>query len=161
MKATVSKALSSRCIVLVITASLFAACATREPPKPAPRAFSAFPAEQQQIYGALFHHMFAHWQHNAFKIPERFFLAVGGFDAPDDLLARFTAQGYAVAPGYRYRHDHGILCSAEAIRFNSPTRVTVYGGYLFGPLGGEWGPFILVKRQGRWSVLSWKPDMFS
>lgn len=159
MQATAIKALVPRSIVLVVAASILAACATSESPKPAPRAFGAFPAEQQQIYEALFHHMFAHWQHNAFKLPGRFFLTVRGFDAPDDLIARFTAQGYAVAPGYRYRHGHGILCSAEAIHFNSPSRVTVRGGYLFGPLGGEWGPFVLVKRQGIWSVVSWKVDL--
>ncbi len=146
---------------MVISASLFAGCATNEPPKPAPRAFSALPAEQQQIYEALFHHMFAHWRHNGFRLPERFFLSVGGFDAPADLIARFTAHGYTVVPGYRFRLGHGILCSTEAIRFSSPTRVTVYGGYLFGPLGAEYGPFVLVKRQGRWSVQSWKPDLFA
>ena len=162
MKTTIHKTLISRCVALSLLALGFAACvAPKEPAKPAPRAFSAFPSEQRQVYEALFQHMFAHWQRNSFKIPERFFLTVGGFDAPNDLLAQFTEQGYSVALGYLYRHRRGILCSAQDMRFTSPTRVTVYGGYLFGELGGEWGPFVLTKRQGKWTVTSWKPDMFS
>lgn len=162
VKATIHKIHPSRCVAVLLLAIGFAACvAPKEPPKPAPRAFDAFPSEQRQVYDALFHYMFAHWERNPFKVPERFFLTVGGFDAPDDLLARFTEQGYVVAPGYLYRHGRGILCSAEEIRFASPTRATVYGGYLFGEVGGEWGPFVLAKRQGKWIVTSWKPDLFS
>jgi hypothetical protein len=147
---------------LALGALLLPGCATPGgSPNPAPRAFCAFPSEQQQIYQALFDHMFAHWRNNPFHLPERFFLRIGGYDSPDDLLARFTAQGYTVAPGYRYKHDHGIRCSADAIRFDSPTRATVYGGYLFGPLGGEWGPFVLLKRKDKWTVVSWKPDLFA
>jgi hypothetical protein len=131
-----------------------------ESPNPAPRAFSAYPLEQQQIYDALFAHMFAQCR-KSFDAPERFFLKLDGFDAPDDLLARFTAQGYTVVPGYRYKHDRGVRCSADAIRLDSPIRATVYRGYLFGPLGGEWGQFVLVEREGKWTIVSWKPDLFA
>jgi hypothetical protein len=148
-------------VALVLAAAMWAGCAAPDLPKPPPRAFSAWPAEEQRIYEAVFQHMFAHWHGHAGNLPERFFLRIGSFDAPDDLLARLMAQGYTVAPAYRYRHGRGFLCSAEAIRFNSPTRATVRGGYLFGLLGGEWGPFILVKRAGEWRVVSWEADTFA
>src|SRR5689334_13611049 len=125
-----------------------AVCGGVLPRKPAPQAFSGFSAREQEVYLALFHHMFARWQNNKFHFPSRFYLTLRGFDAPDDLLKRFKAEGYAVAPGYRYREGTGILCSAENIRFNSASKVTVWGGYVYGSLGSEAGPFVLAKRHG-------------
>jgi hypothetical protein len=117
--------------------------------------------EEQQVYLALYRHMFAHWQQNKFSIPTHFYLTLRGFDAPDDLLARLKAEHYVVAPGYRYRHGAGILCSPQAVQRKARSKAIVYGGYLFGDVGGEWGPFLLEKRHGSWQVISWKPDMLA
>jgi hypothetical protein len=85
-------------------------------------------------------------------------LSLGGSDAPEDLLKRLSTEGYVVEPGFRYREKHGILCSAEVVHFLSASKASVRGGYLFGSLGGEWGPFILEKRHGIWTIVSWNAD---
>ncbi|RYD85089.1 MAG: hypothetical protein EOP84_03595 [Verrucomicrobiaceae bacterium] len=40
-------------------------------------------------------------------------------------------------------------------------KVSVYGGYTFGDLGGEYGPFVLRYHRRRWEVASWEPDLFA
>jgi len=145
-------------VALLFAMMFMVACAPLEPQKPAPHAFGTLPSEEQQIYLALYRHMFAHWQQNKFSIPTHFYISLQGSDAPEDLLKRLSAEGYVVEPGFRYRERHGILCSTEMVHFQSPSRASVRGGYLFGSLGGEWGPFILEKRHGIWTIISWNVD---
>ena len=147
-----------RSISLLLVALLFG-CAT---PKrsdyvtPLPYANS-----DEDVYLAIWHHMFAHWKGHKHDFPEKFFLSVKEHDAPAELLQKFHDEGFDVAPGSQYAHGKGIHCSVEKVEPNSATEVKVWGGYLFGDLGGEWGYFTLRKVRGKWTVLSWEPKMFS
>jgi hypothetical protein len=105
--------------------------------------------------------MFAHWRGHKGSFPERFFLSCGKQDVGPDLLSRFEAGGRVVAPGSHYRHGRGIHCSIERIQWTSKTEAKVWGGYQYGPLGGEWGYFSLKKDHGKWAVISWKPEWFA
>jgi hypothetical protein len=105
--------------------------------------------------------MFKHWKGHQFNFPEQFFLTLQEQDVGSSLLEQFQAEGHPVAPGSNYRHGRGIRCSVGEIEWSSPTKVKVFGGYLFGPLGGEWGDFVLRKKNGDWHVISWKPTLFA
>ncbi|HEY6205741.1 MAG TPA: hypothetical protein VIW21_06200 [Chthoniobacterales bacterium] len=155
--------MSYRIARLALALSLLAqlGCAGSEPRKPAPQSFASLPAEDQQVYVALFRYMFAHWQQNPYKIPTRFYVSLRGFDAPADLLSQFKAEHYIVGPAYRYREGSGVLCSAEIINFESKSKAVVHGGYLYGSVGGEWGAFVLEKRAGFWRVISWKVEVLA
>lgn len=127
-----------------------------------PGAFRGMTQEDQEIYLAVLDRMFLRWQSYGPKLqlPLVHYIAIENKDAPDDLLAKLRKSGRDVFPGSQYRHGSGVQLSMEAIERNEG-QVRVYGGYLFGKLGGEWGPFILTFENGHWTVLSWKPELFS
>jgi hypothetical protein len=151
-----------RHFIAVIGIVALSACATapQTPVATAPP-FATFSSEQQAIYDAVFHHMFAYCRERKFDGRERFFLKLDGHDAPADLLQHYQQQGYDVLAGSHYRHGRGTECSVGKIERSSNSRARVYGGYLFGPVGGEWGNFQLKKEKGKWKVISWNPEMFA
>jgi hypothetical protein len=118
-------------------------------------------ADKQEVSLAVWHYMFAHWKGHRFDFPTKFFLAAEEHDVPSKLLAQFQNEGFEVAPASHYAHGKGIHCSIEKVEWISSTEAKVWGGYLFGELGGEWGYFTLRKDNGVWVVISWEPTLFS
>jgi hypothetical protein len=144
---------------LLAGALLASGCVTREPTPTL--SFATLPPPERDVYLTIYREMFAHWQGQRTAFPKRFFLSCQKQDVGPDLLTQLQREGYQVAAGSRYRHGRGIQCSAARIAWTSATEARVWGGYLYGPLGGEWGYFRLRKDNENWTVVSWKPEVFS
>jgi hypothetical protein len=149
----------TRSLICFLAVVLVSGCAARE--RVTSLSFTSLPSRDREIYITVYHAMFVHWKGRRLGFPERFFLSCGKQDVGPDLLSQFQSEGYQVAPGSRYRHGRGIHCYVEKIEWTSETEAKVWGGYLFGSLGGEWGYFTLTKDHGKWSVISWKPEIFA
>jgi hypothetical protein len=119
------------------------------------------PTEKDEIILAVAREMIAHWSGRELPFPKRFFFSIDEKDASSEWLATFRDEGIEVEVGSKYEHDHGIHCSIERVRQFSATEASAYGGYLFGPLGGEWGPYTLQKTNRIWIVTKWKPELFA
>ena len=124
--------------------------------------FRGMAQEDQEIYLAVLDRMFLRWQTYGpeMQVPLVYYIVIKDKDAPDDLLAMLRKSGRDVFPGSQYRHNIGVQLSLDEIE-RTDGKVVVRGGYLFGKLGGEWGPFILSHKNGHWTVLSWEPDILS
>lgn len=125
--------------------------------------FLDVPQEDHAIYLAVLDRMFARWESDGPKLraPARYYIKVQNGDAPPDLLAALRAKGREVFPASAYEHGRGVELSLGEVERKGNAKASVYGGYLFGPLGGEWGPFILSRQQGEWIVVSWEPTWFA
>jgi hypothetical protein len=145
-------------LLLILGIVFLSGCAT-PPPKPAPLPFAKYSQDDREIYQKVFEHMFARWTGGESDIHERFFLVLNDADAPADLLARYRQKSFDVHPGSAYRQGNGIKCSAGAIEHPSSTQARVFGGYLFGDVGGAWGTFELIQEWGIWRVQEWKPKV--
>lgn len=117
----------------------------------------------QEIYLAVLERMFSRWESYGPRLglPVRYYIELQGSDAPPDLLAALRSHGYSVFPGSDYRHGSGVRLSLDEIQRQGRLDATVYGGYLFGSVGGEWGPFVLALKDGKWEVTSWVVDLAS
>jgi hypothetical protein len=144
---------------LLFAVALASGCATKE--RATLSSFYSQRSQDREIYVTVYHSMFAHWKGHQFDFPERFFLSSGDQEVSPELLSEFRSEGYQVAAGFEYRHGLGIECSVGKIEWVSKTEAKVWGGYLFGPLGGEWGYFTLKKDHDKWTITSWKPELFA
>lgn len=150
-------------VTAVILLLLFTGCVTPHKESAPSKSFSSYSMEDQAIYMAVLDAMFTRWQHYGpwLTLKVRYFITLNNQDAPTDLLEALKHSGYEVYPGSLYKHGKGVNLSLETPKHTSISSASVYGGYLFGNLGGEWGPFILKCQKGNWNVVSWEPDMFS
>jgi hypothetical protein len=139
---------------LLALASLLAGCSSVSEKKEAEK------LSDSDIRVATFYYMFDHWSHRS-RPGHNFYLSVDEPEMLPKLLERFEEEGFPVLPGFQYEHGLGIRCSVERIEVVSERRARVYGGYLCGDLGGEWGYYELERVAGRWRVLSWSPDMLA
>lgn len=139
---------------LLTLASLLAGCSSVSEKKEAGK------LSDSDIRVATFYYMFDHWSHRS-RPGHNFYLSIDASEMLPKLLKRFEEEGFPVLPGSQYEHGLGIRCSVERIEVVSERRARVYGGYLFGDLGGEWGYYELERVDGRWRVLSWSPEVFA
>jgi hypothetical protein len=131
--------------------------------RPSAPAFASLEQEDRAIYTAVLEAMYTRWESYGpyLGLPKTYFISIQQKDAPNDLLESWKQKGRDVHPGSVYRHGLGVSLSLQAIERDGDQRAKVEGGYLFGDLGGEWGPFLLSRENGAWKVLSWEPNMFA
>lgn len=138
----------------LLLSSLLAACSSTVGKKEVSR------LADSDIRVATFYYMFDHWSHRS-RPGHNFYLSIDKPEVLPILLKRFEKEGFPVLPGSQYEHGLGIRCSVERVEVVSGKKARVYGGYLFGDLGGEWGYYELERVGGRWRVLSWSPEVFA
>ena len=146
-----------RKIYITLALTFLLGCSPSHPPASATTPIHS----DQEVYLAVWHHMFAHWKGHPFDFPNKFFLQIDDQDVSADLLTRFRGEGYDVAPGSKYQHGRGIHCFVRKIEWISSSEAKVWGGYVFGSEGGEIGYFNLKFDHNKWTVISWKPEVFA
>jgi len=124
--------------------------------------FSKLAPREREVYTQIYRHLFAYCKAMAAgypPIPEKFFLSCQQQDVGEGLLSQLEAEGYQVGPGSRFEFGKGFHCSASEIEWVSEDEAKVWGGVLYGRLGGQWGFFTLKKSGGKWGVSSWRVTM--
>ena len=95
------------------------------------------------------------------------FLSIDGKDPDDEFMARFTGTRASVKkdsgsyfqknpfPGWlrdRSNGEKAVSLSIGAISWFNPTQVEVRGGTYCGGLCGDWGIFVVAKKNGEWII---------
>ncbi|MCF7789117.1 MAG: hypothetical protein K9N47_23535 [Prosthecobacter sp.] len=143
-----------RHFIQLVGATALAGCT--HPPsekKDASPQFASLPKPHQEVYDALFRYMIAEWSRSSFK---KWYLKLLDGDAPEDLLQRYRAEGLQVYPASAYRHGRGVWISIAQIVSLTSSHAELRGGSVVGYVGGVDGKYHLVKKQGRWTVESFK-----
>jgi hypothetical protein len=149
------------CLVVIITL-LTASCATT-PLNPATAQFSSLNDGQRDVYLAAIHWMVGYGSDlsHHYGFPVVYFVQLKGHDAPSDLLELLNQEGYKVKPGSHWREGEGVRLDLNEITIKSSSKVSVEGGFLYGSLGAEWGPIVLVRREGKWFFISFTVELLS
>jgi hypothetical protein len=145
-----SPEMKRRHILLLHAGLLTAGCQTTKPAPPKP--FSAYTEGERGLFDAVFRYMMRKSPH-----PE-FLLRLLGADAPDDLLARYQAEGLNAFRGSR-RFKQGrcvILSISDACRWNGPDKAEVTVDYYMAPLAANSGTLRLRKNNDGWEVVGWE-----
>jgi hypothetical protein len=109
-------------------------------------------AEEARIDEAIFRYFLQS------KVEDPVFLSVDDKDPTDDLMARLATSGKPVRKGSEAHFDgtsirlEGVLLSATSVKWLFGDRVEIGATLTCGPLCGEGGVYVLVKKRGRWTV---------
>lgn len=125
-------------------------------------------AEEAKIEEAIFRYFLQP------KVEGPVFLSVDGKDPGNDLMALFASSGKAVnkasaayfdrtlrGPLDRSTGKSGVLLSATSIKWLFGDRVEIAASLTCGPLCGEGGTYLLMKKRGRWTVEACKEHWVS
>ena len=126
--------------------------------------FSKLAPRESEVYTEVYRHLFAYCKPMTAgyrPLPEKFFLSCRKQDVGEGLLSQLEAEGYRVGPGSRFEFGKGFHCSASDIQWISADETKVWGGILYGEVGGQWGFFTLRKSGEKWSVTSWRVTLLA
>jgi hypothetical protein len=139
-----------RHILLFHASLLIAGCQTT---KPTPKLFSAYTENEQQLFDAVFRYMMKRMPHT------EFLLSLLGSDAPDDLLARYQAEGLnAFRESRRFRESICVILRiCDDYRWNGQDEAEVIVDYYMAPLAAITGMLRLRKNKVGWEVVDWVP----
>ena len=138
-----------RHILLFHASLLIAGCQTT---KPAPKLFSAYTENEQQLFDAVFRHMMRRMPHT------EFLLSLLGSDAPDDLLARYQTEGLNTFRGTRrFRQGRCVILSIfDDYNWHGRDEAEVSVDYYMAPLAAISGTLRLRKNKDGWKVVGWE-----
>ncbi len=117
--------------------------------------------EKPEVFEAFFRYIFDNNYSAAQQKAKMYFIEIDGENPSRNFLKRFDKHSPEVRKGSQYRQGEGLLFWLKFTTWIDNNTVKVQGGYDESGLSGSSAPYLLKKKDGKWSVTEVGPMIIS